>query len=213
MYWFLVCAAFFIIAIFLHFKSVEHTKLQEKYGNDKGTKLGKTYATLSSSEFLFWIGLLILPQPTFAIPILSNSVITIAGLSVPVIHLAVSLPLIVVGAWFGIEGVKKTGMELAETHCSPKRILDTGIYSTVRHPQYFGWILAHIGISILLSVWYSMLFTPVLIVCVYVISKKEEVELVREFGEEYAHYKENVPMLIPGWKGPKLKQDQSSSLS
>ncbi len=212
MYWFLVCASFFLVAIFLHFRSVEHTKLQEKYGNDKGTKIGKNYAMLSSSEFIFWIALFILPQPTFTIPILSNSVITVADLSIPIVHLVVSLPLIAVGAWFGIEGVRETGMELAETHCSPKKILDKGIYSIVRHPQYFGWILAHIGISILLSVWYSMLFTPVLIVCVYVISKKEEVELIREFGEEYAHYKENVPMLVPGLKAAGKVQSNSRTL-
>ena len=197
MSWFLICVSFFFIVIFLHFKSVEHTKLQEEYGKEKGVKLGKIYAAISSSEFIFWVGLWILPQPIFAIPIFSNSVISIAGLSIPILHLIISLPLIMVGAWFGIEGVRGTGMELAETHCSPKKILNTGTYSTVRHPQYFGWILAHIGISVLLSVWYSMLFTPVLIALIYLISKKEEDELVKEFGKEYEDYKKQVPMLIP----------------
>jgi protein-S-isoprenylcysteine O-methyltransferase Ste14 len=206
MSWFLICASFFCIAIFLHFKSVEHTKLQEEYGNEKGIKLGKIYATISSSEFMFWVGLWVLPQPIFIIPIFSNSIISIAGLSIPILHLIISLPQIMVGAWFGIEGVRETGMELAETHCSPKKILNTGIYSTVRHPQYFGWILAHIGISILLSVWYSMLFTPVLVALVYLISKKEEDELVKEFGKDYVDYRKEVPMLIPRWKSFRLKE-------
>jgi len=74
---------------------------------------------------------------------------------------------------------------------------NTGIYSRVRHPQYFGWILAHVGISILLSALYSMLFSPVLIILVYLVSKKEENELIKEFGEEYEDYKRQVPMLIP----------------
>ncbi len=151
----------------------------------------------SSLEFIFWVGLWVSPQPIFIIPIFSNSIISIAGLSIPILHLIISLPLIVVGAWFGIEGVKETGMELAETHRSPKKILNTGIYSTVRHPQYFGWILAHLGISILLSVWYSILFTPVLIALIYLISKKEEDELIKEFGKEYEAYQKKVPMLIP----------------
>lgn len=197
MLWFLICTSLFFVAIFLHMKSVEHTKLQEKYGKEKGTKLGKTYAMISSSEFVFWIGLLISPQPTFTIPIFTNSTITIANQSILILHLIISLPVIVVGAWFGIEGVRETSLELAETHSSPKKILKTGIYSTVRHPQYFGWILAHIGISILLSAWYSMLFTPVLIAVTYLISKKEEDELIKEFGKEYTDYKKEVPMLFP----------------
>jgi protein-S-isoprenylcysteine O-methyltransferase Ste14 len=198
MFWFLICAILFCITIFLHFKSVEHKKLQEEYGTEKGTKLGKIYAMLSSLEFIFWIGLWILPQPTFTIPIFSNLIISITGLSIPILHLIVSLPAITVGAWFGIEGVRETGMELAETHCSPKKILNTGIYSTARHPQYFGWILAHIGISVFLSVEYSLLFTPVLTALIYLISKKEESELIKEFGKEYEDYKKQVPMLLPG---------------
>ena len=205
MSWFLICTSLFFIAIFLHFKSVEHIKLQEKYGKVKGIKLGKIYAMISSLEFIFWMGLWISPQPIFIIPIFSNSIISVAGQTIPILHLIISLPLIIVGAWFGIEGVRETGMELAETHCSPMKILNAGIYSTVRHPQYFGWILAHIGISILLSVWYSMLFTPVLIALIYLISKKEEDELVKEFGTEYLDYKKEVPMLIPRWKSFRLK--------
>jgi len=200
MSWFLICASFFFIVIFLHFKSVEHIKLQEKYGKEKGIKLGKIYGRTSSLEFIFWIGLCISPQPIFIIPIFSNSTISIASLSIPILHLIISLSLILVGAWFGIEGVRETGMELAETHCAPKKILNKGIYSIVRHPQYFGWILAHIGIAIILSVLYFMFFTPVLVALIYLISKKEEDELIKEFGKKYEDYEKEAPMLIPRWK-------------
>ena len=206
MSWFLICILFFLVAIFLHFKSVEHINLQGKYGMETGIKVGRIYAIFSSLEFIFWMGIWLSPQPIFTIPILSNSKISIVGLSIPILHLILSLPLILVGAWFGIEGVKATGMELAETHCSPKKILNTGIYSTARHPQYLGWILAHIGISFLLSVWYFILFTPVLVALVYLISKKEEEELIKEFGKEYEDYQKEVPMLIPRWKSYRLKQ-------
>ncbi len=48
-----------------------------------------------------------------------------------------------------------------------------------------------------MSAMYSLLFTPLMFVIVYLISRKEEKELIREFGEEYEDYKKNVPMLIP----------------
>jgi len=195
---FFVCVIYIFATVPLHFISVEHTKLQKKYGKKKGTKIGRIYGTISGTmEFIVLVGLWVSPQPTFVIPIFSNLAISIVNLSIPILHLIISLPLTAVGAWFGIEGLRTTGMEVAETHCLPKKIVTTGPYSIVRHPQYFGWILAHVGISVLLSVWYSMLFTPLLLLLIYLISRKEEEELTREFGREYKDYQKKVPMLIP----------------
>ncbi|MCJ7721138.1 isoprenylcysteine carboxylmethyltransferase family protein, partial [Candidatus Bathyarchaeota archaeon] len=84
----------------------------------------------------------------------------------------------------------------AETHRTEK-IVTTGVYSIVRHPQYFGGLLAHVGVSFLLTAWYSFLVTPLIVVLVYLVSKKEEEELIREFGKEYKDYTKEVPMFIP----------------
>lgn len=199
--WFIICAGCFFIAIPLHFGSVEHTKLVRKYGEEKGIRVGKMYGAISGTmELLLLIGLWVSPQPTFVIPILQDLAISICDASIPLLHLVISLPLTAVGAWFGIEGARTTGWEAAETHSLPKKILTTGVYSIVRHPQYFGWSLVQAGMSVLFCAWYSMLFTPVLLVLIYLISKKEEDELIKEFGKEYKDYQKNVPMLIPGWK-------------
>lgn len=199
--WFFIWVACFGIVIPLHMKSVEHIRLHQKYGEEKGKKIGKIYGTISGTlEFIILMGLWFSPQPMFIIPILSNLGITIVIYSVSLLNLIVGLPLIGIGAWFGIAGVRATGLELAETHSCPTKILVTGVYSIVRHPQYVGWILAHIGISMLLSVWYSMLFTPVLLIVIYFISRKEEAELLKEFGQEYVEYQKEVPMLIPRWR-------------
>ncbi|MGQ9721560.1 MAG: methyltransferase family protein [Candidatus Jordarchaeum sp.] len=76
----------------------------------------------------------------------------------------------------------------------------TTVYSIVRHPQYLGGFLAHVGITFLLSAWYSLIFTLVMVVIIYTISWKEEKELIKEFGKEYSDYQKQVPMLIPGFK-------------
>jgi protein-S-isoprenylcysteine O-methyltransferase Ste14 len=89
---------------------------------------------------------------------------------------------------------------VAETHRA-ERVVTTGVYSVVRHPQYLGGLLAHLGISVLLSAWYSLLFTPLVVLLNYLIAWKEEVELVREFGMEYEEYRMTVPMLIPRIRG------------
>jgi len=83
----------------------------------------------------------------------------------------------------------------------------TGIYSRIRHPQYFGATLAHIGISFLLSSLFSILSTPIVFAVIYLFSWKEEKELMREFGKEYGDYKKRVPMLIPRIKSKKTEED------
>jgi protein-S-isoprenylcysteine O-methyltransferase Ste14 len=110
--------------------------------------------------------------------------------------LLIFIPFFVVGAWFGVKGVIQTSLRVAEIHRA-ERIVTSGVYSIIRHPQYFGGILAHIGFSFLLSALYSLLVTPLVIAIIYVISWKEENELTKEFGQEYVEYRSKVPLLIP----------------
>jgi len=116
--------------------------------------------------------------------------------SIPLFNLAACLLLILHGSWLAINGVKETTLKVAETH-RPTTIITTGVYSIVRHPQYLGGLLAHLGISILLSAFYSLLLTPMIIAVVYLISRKEEKEILKEFGKEYEDYRGKVPMLVP----------------
>jgi protein-S-isoprenylcysteine O-methyltransferase Ste14 len=197
--WFLICVLAVIAVIPLHFLSVEHLKLQERYGNNKGTKIGETLGLISGwGFFFFWIGIWVSPQLRFAVQILHNKsvLVPVVNFSIPLFHLTISIPFLVLGAWIAIKGVKEVTLKVAETHKTEK-IVTTGVYSIVRHPQYLGALLAHVGISILLSAAYSLLFTPLMVILIYLISRKEEEELTKEFGKEYENYKKKVPMLIP----------------
>ena len=125
-----------------------------------------------------------------------TTLIPIAGFSIHLLNLIIAILFITVGALFGIKGVKQTTLKVAETHRTEK-IVTTGVYSIVRHPQYFGGLLAHVGVSFLLTAWYSFLVTPLIVVLVYLVSKKEEEELIREFGKEYKDYTKEVSMFKP----------------
>jgi protein-S-isoprenylcysteine O-methyltransferase Ste14 len=179
--------------------SVEHLKLQEKYGKEKGKKIGEIYGLISGwGFFLFWIGIWVSPQPRFSILILQklSILVPIVNLSVPLFHLIISVIFLIPGAWLAIKGVKETTLKTAETHRTEK-IVTKGVYSIVRHPQYLGGLLAHMGISFLSSAWYSLLLTPLMVVLIYLISRKEENELIKEFGKEYEDYKKKVGMFSP----------------
>jgi len=174
-------------------------KLQEIYGKEKGTRVGEVYGLISGwMFFFFWIGIWFSPQPRFIIPILQNlsGLVPAINFSIPLLHLIISAPFLIAGSWLAINGVKEVTLKVAETHRTEK-IVTTGVYSIVRHPQYLGGLLAHMGISFLLSALYSLVFTPIMVILIYLISKKEEEELIREFGKEYEDYKKKVPMLTP----------------
>jgi len=198
-FWFFICVLGAITVVPAHFLSVEHLKLQGRYGKKKGTEIGKILGLISGwGFFLFWMGIWVSPQPRFVLPFFQNltTLIPIVGFSIPLLNLIISILFITLGAWFGIKGVKQTTLKVAETHRTEK-IVTTGVYSIVRHPQYFGGLLAHVGVSFLLSAGYSLLVTPLIVVLVYLVSKKEEEELIREFGKEYKNYTKKVPMFIP----------------
>jgi protein-S-isoprenylcysteine O-methyltransferase Ste14 len=200
MYIFFIISVIGMICIIpVYFLSVEHLKFQEKYGREKAIKLTEIFGLISGwGFFIFLFCIWISPQPRFLLKVffLNPVVIPILSFTIPLFHLITSIPLILIAVWFGIVGVKAVTLKVAETH-RPEKIITTGIYSRIRHPQYFGALLAHIGFSFLLSSYFSILITPLIALIIYILSWKEEKELLKEFGEEYEVYKKNVPMLFP----------------
>lgn len=84
-----------------------------------------------------------------------------------------------------------------QVHSAKGGLVTDGIYGYVRHPQYSGLFIITIGLLIQWPTIITVLMWPVLILAYYKLSKKEEEEMEREFGEEYKRYKEKVPMFIP----------------
>jgi protein-S-isoprenylcysteine O-methyltransferase Ste14 len=171
-FWFVICVLGAIAAVPIHFRSVEHLKLHKRYGKTQGDRIGGILGFISGwGFFLFWIGVWISPQPRFILPIAPNLSIAVpvVNRSVPLLHLLVCLCFLIPGAWFGVNGVRETTLKVAETHRT-ERIVTQGVYSIVRHPQYLGGLLAHMGISFLASAAYSLLVSPLMILLILLIS-------------------------------------------
>ena len=181
-----------IVVVPLHFLSVEHNRLDSRFGEEKGYKVGAALGMISGwGFFLFLFGLWISPQERFMIQMTG-----VMFLCVPLLHLMIAIGFLLPGAYLGIKGVTEMGLKAAETHRTA-RVISKGVYARVRHPQYLGAILSHVGASFFLSGYYSLLVSPLVVVINYILCWKEENELINEFGEEYMKYRENVPMLIP----------------
>ncbi len=201
---FWVCLGAFLATVLLHFKSVEHEHLKSKLGSEAGVKRGKLYGIISGTlEFILLVAFWIVPQPHFRIPWPPMGDIETSWLKFPYFHIILAVPFVILACFFGIKGLFDVGTEVADTHMSPEKVVDEGLYAWLRHPQYFGWILAHIGFTLLFSALYSLILTPFLVGLVYLLCWKEEKELLREFGDDYREYQQRVPMLFPWKKGEK----------
>lgn len=78
-----------------------------------------------------------------------------------------------------------------------KGLVTTGLYSMVRHPQYFGIILAFLGFSLLskkpiaILAWITLVFGYLMLAVI------EEKHLQRRYGDIFDSYKHRVPFIVP----------------
>ncbi|MBD3158477.1 MAG: hypothetical protein GF309_06760 [Candidatus Lokiarchaeota archaeon] len=195
----LLLMALFGISVLFHIIALERKKLADQFGETKGRKIGNVIGIVSGwLLFASWAGIWFVPQPAFSLPILPSFWISIPmiEIQIPIIHFIVGLFFLVFGAYFGLSAVSELSLSVSQTQL-PNELVTNGIYAKCRHPQYLGGVLAHIGVSLLISGLYSFLLTPVVFVAVYAMSLAEEKQLTRMFGERYKDYKGEVPMLLP----------------
>jgi protein-S-isoprenylcysteine O-methyltransferase Ste14 len=78
------------------------------------------------------------------------------------------------------------------------KLIETGLYKTIRHPGYLGQLLIFLGISTSLSNWLSILsmMIPVAIGYVYRISV-EEIFMTEQLGRDYLNYQKRTKRIVP----------------
>ena len=81
----------------------------------------------------------------------------------------------------------------------PVRLVDTGPYATIRHPSVLGKLLGVIGRGTIWGSWsFLLMFVPVLIAYAIISNRLIQERFCHmRFGQQYADYCAEVPMLIP----------------
>jgi protein-S-isoprenylcysteine O-methyltransferase Ste14 len=81
------------------------------------------------------------------------------------------------------------------------RLVRTGIYAHSRNPSLFGKLLGVLAVGFALNSFSFCCILIPMILCLSLIEKvvRQEPQLVAIFGEEYEHYRAEVPLFIP-WK-------------
>jgi len=117
------------------------------------------------------------------------------------------LPLFIIGCVVGAFGMvlvmapivmfpRRGGVAKGKSFVHTTRLVDTGIYAIVRHPQYTGGIYA---IFLTTFLWYPSWLFGILgvigIAALYMSCKEEDQRMIEKFGEDYIAYMEKVPRM------------------
>lgn len=77
------------------------------------------------------------------------------------------------------------------------KLVKTGIYKYIRHPQYAGLLLLSLGMIIEWATIPTLLLFPVMVFLYVRLAKREEKDMLVEFGDEYRNYMKNTKMFMP----------------
>jgi protein-S-isoprenylcysteine O-methyltransferase Ste14 len=91
---------------------------------------------------------------------------------------------------------RRGGVAKGQAFVHTTRLVDTGLYSVVRHPQYLGGILSiFITTPLLYPHWLFIVMGVPGILLAYASTRVEDRHLVGQFGEEYRAYMRRVPYM------------------
>ena len=77
------------------------------------------------------------------------------------------------------------------------KLATTGPYAYVRHPQYGGFILIMLGFLFQWPTLLTVVMFPILVVMYIRLARREEREVMKDFGEAYARYAASTPAFFP----------------
>lgn len=77
------------------------------------------------------------------------------------------------------------------------KVVKTGVYKYIRHPQYTGFMLLTTGMIFEWATLPMILMWPFVVWLYYRLAKREEQDMIKEFGEEYVMYMHKTKRFIP----------------
>jgi len=100
---------------------------------------------------------------------------------------------IVFGVLPVIEFRKKGRVMKGKSYIHTTKLVDTGIYSIVRHPQFVTFILWAIAGMLLFQHWIIILLGIPIIPLTYIDLIRADKEAIEKFGDDYTAYMKKVP--------------------
>ena len=100
----------------------------------------------------------------------------------------------VVFGWLPVIEFRKKGeVKEGKSYIHTTKLVDTGIYSVVRHPQYVTFIMWAISGMLLFQHWIVILLGVPVIPLTYIDLIKADKDAIEKFGDDYKAYMKKVP--------------------
>ena len=100
--------------------------------------------------------------------------------------------------WLPIYAFKrKGGVPEGKSYMKTTVLVDSGIYSIVRHPQFLAGILISLALALISQYWLNVFLVLPVVVGTILDSRRADANLVDKFGEDYGLYMEKVSGLNP----------------
>ena len=101
--------------------------------------------------------------------------------------------MLIFGGFILLSAAWKVLYEAQKTHT----LATTGPYAHVRHPQYVGFILIMLGFLFQWPTLITLIMFPILVTMYVKLARREEREVVEEFGDDYRRYSDRTPAFSP----------------
>jgi protein-S-isoprenylcysteine O-methyltransferase Ste14 len=92
-----------------------------------------------------------------------------------------------------IEFRRKGRVRKGKSYIYTTKLVDTGIYSIVRHPQYVTFILWAIAGMLLFQHWITIILGVPIIPLTYIDLIRADKDAIEKFGDDYEVYMKKVP--------------------
>jgi len=92
-----------------------------------------------------------------------------------------------------IEFRRKGRVQRGRSYIHTTRLVDTGIYSVVRHPQYVTFMLWAVAGVLLFQHWIVVILGIPIIPLTYVDLTRADKDAIEKFGDDYKAYMKKVP--------------------
>jgi protein-S-isoprenylcysteine O-methyltransferase Ste14 len=135
------------------------------------------------------LGFLVLALPFFAQPTFQS----------PLVQYGFGLPLLILGLCGRVyPAIYLRQKGTTTTLDAVGKLVDSGPYAWVRHPQYTAGMVMLLGWFLVCGAWYALGFIPIIAAMIYAQALIEEKYILEKvFGEAYTDYCKRVGMLLP----------------
>jgi protein-S-isoprenylcysteine O-methyltransferase Ste14 len=130
--------------------------------------------------------------PLFNIPDNMGIILKVVGLIVYLTGLGFTLwARRTLGKYWGLS--TSMDVKLLDKH----QLIQSGPYAFVRHPMYFGWWVAMLGLTLLYPVWALFILFVSSLISFIGRARREEAALAERFGDIWVEYKQRTRFIIP----------------